>query len=87
MYNTWLNCDGEKEGQKGTIGNMKELELCSNLGLVLDPEENRLEIGKELRQSIKHLSRVFSEMNNQKTIYGTLNKDLWLELIPWHSLN
>ncbi len=66
---------------------MHELEIFESLGILLDPEENRLPVDNELRQSIERLSEAFFEMTTQRLLYGTLNPDLWLEFIPWHSLN
>jgi hypothetical protein len=66
---------------------MTELELFDNLGILLDPEQNRVSVTPAIRENINMLSSVFSEMNTQKRRFGTLNPDIWLELIPWHSLN
>jgi hypothetical protein len=66
---------------------MTELEMSETLGIILDPENNRLSISKQLRWDIQKVYRAFSEANTQRESFGTLNEDLWLEFIPWHSLN
>ena len=66
---------------------MNELELFDTLGIILDPDYNRLAITEDIQISIENLSYVLCEMNTQKKSYGTLNPDIWLEFIPWHSLN
>ena len=67
---------------------MSELELCDTLGILLEPEQNRLKLRNEDQlDDIQFLTCVLSEINQQKKEFGTLNPDIWLELIPWHSLN
>lgn len=61
--------------------------MCNTLGIMLDPDQNRLSVTEDIRKSIRLVSTVFSEMHQQKQQYGTVNEDLWLEFIPWHSLN
>jgi hypothetical protein len=66
---------------------MTNLEWCETLGLIADPDENRLGIDEDLILQINDLSAVFSKMIEQKAIYGAVNPDVWLEFVPWHSLN
>lgn len=76
--------DNEKEG---FIGMMTELEMCDTLGILIEPGRNRVKVTRELRQNIGLISQAFSEMTTQKELYGTVNQDIWLEFVPWHSLN
>lgn len=66
---------------------MTEVEMSRTLGILADPEKNRLPIGEDLRDDIQMLCMTFQEMMDQKEDYGSVNTDLWLEFIPWHSLN
>jgi hypothetical protein len=66
---------------------MTELEMCDTLGILFDPDKNRLTVTDDIRNSIDQVSQAFHEMNTQKALYGVLNEDIWLEFIPWHSLN
>lgn len=66
---------------------MNELEMSAALGILLDPDKNKLDVTPELACDIERVSRAFQEITEQKEIYGPLNEDLWLEFIPWHSLN
>jgi hypothetical protein len=66
---------------------MTELELCNTLGILVEPDKNRVALTEEVRQSIEQVSSAIRESGCQRRIFGVLNQDLWLEFIPWHSLN
>jgi hypothetical protein len=66
---------------------MREMEMCAALGIVLDPDRNKLSVTPELACEIAIVSFAFLEINTQREVFGQVNEDLWLEFIPWHSLN
>lgn len=66
---------------------MTELELCDHLGLLLEPTKNRVVMNEDLENDIAYVNLVFAEATLQKSDLGPVQQDLWLELIPWHSLN
>lgn len=66
---------------------MNELEICQTLGILVDPGKNKLPITPLLAEDLKMVCSALSEIMDQRQQYGSLNPDLWLELIPWHSIN
>ena len=66
---------------------MTELELSMTLGIVVEPEKNRMPVDSLIRAEILYLGQVFSLMEGQKSEIGRLTDDVWAELLPWHSLN
>jgi hypothetical protein len=66
---------------------MNELEMCKTLGILFDPEMNKVSLTQDLIDDIIQVCNAFSEITHQKERYGSVNQDLWLEFIPWHSLN
>lgn len=65
---------------------MTKTELAETLGIVNDPDENKVSI-KSSSKALVHAISALKLQEQQKREYGSLNPDLWLELVPWHSLN
>lgn len=61
--------------------------MCDTLGLLLEPSENKVPVTEGFLNDIQSITMAFSELNAQKTLLGSVNHDIWLEFIPWHSLN
>lgn len=66
---------------------MTELEMCITLGIVTEPEKNRIHVDRELRSEIMYLKSIFEISECQKMEIGTVNFDTWADFLPWHSLN
>jgi len=66
---------------------MTELEMCDALGILLDPDKNAVTIDSIILENIAKVSRALAELSDQKAILGTLNQEMWLAFVPWHSLN
>ncbi len=66
---------------------MNELEMAIKLGMVSEPVQNRVEIDPLLQAELSYLSHIFDVVNGQKKAMGSLNPDIWCELLPWHSMN
>jgi hypothetical protein len=69
------------------IGGMNELEMCETLGIIVDPQQNKLSMTTDIADNILLLSEAFFLQGKQREQLGPVNPDLWLELVPWHSLN
>lgn len=66
---------------------MTELEMSRTLGILADPEHNRIHLEPDMASDLMMVTLAFHEMRTQRRYIGTLNQDLWLEFLPWHSLN
>ncbi len=66
---------------------MNEVEMSRTLGILVDPDKNRVKASRRCSADIIQVCRALREINHQKERFGTLNQDLWLEFVPWHSLN
>jgi hypothetical protein len=66
---------------------MTELEMAMTLGILPEPVRNRVEVDAFLQAEITYLSHVFAIAHRQKQAFGTVNQDMWCELLPWHSMN
>ena len=61
---------------------MTELEMCETLGIIVDPQKNKLPVTEEIKDNIDLLRHAFCLQGQQREQFGVLNPDLWLELIP-----
>lgn len=70
---------------------MTEVELSTKLGIVFEPERNFVakESAEKLLEEIVTLQVTFAVAAEQRHSIGTgpVNRDLWLEFLPWHSMN
>ena len=66
---------------------MTELEMSLTLGMMSEPERNRVNVDPVLHAEILYLKHIFAITRNQKSEIGRANPDVWAELLPWHSLN
>jgi hypothetical protein len=66
---------------------MTELEMCDALGILLDPDQNAVTIDQTILENIAKVSRALVEVSDQKALLGTLNQEMWLAFVPWHSFN
>jgi hypothetical protein len=66
---------------------MTEQELCLTLGLLEEPSINRLPITEDLAYDIRTLKMVFDMAQSQRQPIGLTQMELWLDFLPWHSLN
>lgn len=66
---------------------MTELELSLTLGLMVEPEQNKVKVDPLIQAEIMYLKHVFSINRLQTQEVGRANPDFWAELLPWHSVN
>lgn len=66
---------------------MTELELSLTLGMVCEPEANRVKVDPLLNAEVMYLKHIFTIAGAQRREIGRVNPDIWAELLPWHSLN
>jgi hypothetical protein len=66
---------------------MTELEISLTLGLVVEPEMNRVHMDPVLHAEIHYLRHIFAINKMQREEVGRVNTDVWAELLPWHSVN
>lgn len=66
---------------------MTELEMSLTLGLMSEPEQNRVTVDSVIQAEIMYLKHIFCIAKVQREEVGRANPDLWAELLPWHSLN
>jgi hypothetical protein len=66
---------------------MTELEMSLTLGLVMEPEYNRVHVDPLIQTEIMYLKHIFSIARMQSTEIGRANPDVWAELLPWNSVN
>ncbi len=66
---------------------MNEKEMAVTLGILPEPEKNRVQLDPYLRSELMFLQSIFSMAQTQKQCIGNANPDLWCELLPWHSMN
>ena len=66
---------------------MTEVELSLVLGILQEPPKNRLPMTPELKADIQHLTTIFSLQKQQKRSLPIPSQQLWLDFLPWHSVN
>ncbi len=66
---------------------MTELELSLTLGLMVEPEQNKVKVDPLIQAEIMYLKHVFSITKLQTEEVGRANPDFWADLLPWHSVN
>lgn len=66
---------------------MTELEMSMTLGLMSEPELNRVKVDPVIEAEIMYLKHIFAISRLQRAEVGRVNPDVWAELLPWHSMN
>lgn len=66
---------------------MTELEMSLTLGIMSEPEKNRVHVDPVIQAEIMYLKHIFMISTVQRHEIGRVNQDVWAELVPWHSLN
>jgi hypothetical protein len=66
---------------------MTELEMSLTLGLMVEPEQNRVQVDPLIQAEIMYLKHIFSIAKVQSCEVGRVNPDFWADLLPWHSMN
>lgn len=66
---------------------MTELEMSLTLGLVIEPEHNRVQVDPLIQAEVMYLRHIFSIARAQSVEIGRVNPDVWAELLPWNSVN
>lgn len=66
---------------------MTELEMSVTLGILAEPEKNRVDVDPLLASEIMYLKHIFVLNQRQKEEIGNAYQDTWAQLLPWHSLN
>ncbi len=61
--------------------------MAIKLGMVSEPAQNKVDMDPLLRAEISYLSHIFEMIQGQKRRMGSVNPDIWCELLPWHSMN
>jgi hypothetical protein len=66
---------------------LMESDIQYKLGIIFDPDKNRVVVNENVHLEFLQLFYTFSESELQKKEFGTVNLDVWLEFLPWHSTN
>lgn len=67
---------------------MNELEMSVALGIVSDPDFNKLNISqREVVEDVRRIIRIINMVNEQKKKIGSLMVERWTDLIPCYSFN
>ena len=66
---------------------MTELEMSLTLGMMCEPEKNRVHIDPVIQAEVMFLKQIFCIAKMQRTEVGRVNPDAWAGLLPWHSMN
>lgn len=67
---------------------MNELEMSIALGIVSDPDNNKLDLAqREVIEDVRRILRIFNMVNDQKSKIGNLMVERWADLIPCYSFN
>lgn len=66
---------------------MTELELSLTLGLMSEPDRNKVHVDPLIQAEIMYLKHIFTIARVQRSEVGQINPDTWAELLPWHSMN
>jgi hypothetical protein len=66
---------------------MTEVEMSTRLGLITDPDKNRVNCDFYDLLDMNATMIAIQEGKLQKQTIGTVNAELWLEFLPWYSLN
>jgi hypothetical protein len=66
---------------------MTELEMSLTLGLMIEPEQNRVHVDSLIQAEIMYLKHIFSIARVQSAEVGRVNPDFWADLLPWNSIN
>lgn len=67
---------------------MNELEMSVALGIVSDPDQNKLELAqREVIEDVRRVIRIVNMVNDQKKKMGSLMVERWADLIPCYSFN
>lgn len=69
------------------MGSMTEMELCLTLGMIQEPDKNRFNATPLAKAQLCLVVEALTIQRIQKQHLGTLNDELWLEMLPWHSIN
>lgn len=67
---------------------MNELEMSVALGIVSDPDSNKLDLNqREVIEDVRRVMRIINMVNDQKKKIGSLMVERWTDLIPCYSFN
>jgi hypothetical protein len=66
---------------------MTELEMSLTLGMMVEPEKNRVPVDAMIQAEMNYLRHIFVINKLQQIELGRFNTELWAELLPWHSMN
>ena len=67
---------------------MNELEMSIALGIVSDPDNNKLDLKqREAVEDVRRILRIFNMVREQKNKVGNLMVERWADLIPCYSFN
>lgn len=66
---------------------MRETDIAEQLGLMLEPERNKLPLSTDMKEDMFIIHYAIQEMSTQKMVMGIFHQDVWLDFLPWHSLN
>ncbi len=67
---------------------MNELEMSISLGIVSDPDSNKLDLKqREAVEDVRRIIRIFNMVGEQKKKVGNLMVERWADLIPCYSFN
>ncbi len=66
---------------------MTELEMSLTLGMMSEPEKNRVNVDPLIQAEVMYLKQIFDIAKLQRKEVGRANPDSWALLLPWHSAN
>lgn len=62
--------------------------VFKKLGIVIEPDANALPLDQDLNQEIRELVNSLLRISQERAVNPMANpSSLWMEFIPWNSLN
>jgi hypothetical protein len=62
--------------------------VFKKLGIVIEPDANALPLDQDLNQEIRELVNSLLKISQERAVNPMVNpSSLWMEFIPWNSLN
>ncbi|MFM7389342.1 MAG: hypothetical protein ACKO34_01810 [Vampirovibrionales bacterium] len=63
------------------------VQVSATLGLIEDPLKNKVIFTATQKEHFFELIAVFKEAQRQSKLLKPTTEDIWVEFLPWHSLN
>jgi hypothetical protein len=66
---------------------MTDIQLSSTLGIIQEPIKNKVHFSNEQAEQFMELTFVLRQAESQQKLLKPTTENLWVEFLPWHSLN